>query len=175
MAPELMRGEAASVASDIYALGVLLFNLLTGKHPFEGENLLELKAAQQGGSPTRLMDERPDLPEQLAHAIERAMDFRPDQRYGSTGQMIAALSDAAGLTASSTESTGPVRLPQKRHWPLWAAVPAVLALLFLGAARCVCSRPAGQTDPWVRVHMPTIFRRSICWITITNPITSRMP
>jgi serine/threonine protein kinase/Tfp pilus assembly protein PilF len=127
MAPELIEGKAASVSSDLYALGALLFFLLTGKLPFEGDGFIQVREAQRAGSRIRLMDERPDLPEQMAHVIEKAMDPDPSQRFASAGQMIAALSEAAGLNSSSLISTAPV-VPPKRRWWLAAVAAGLLAL-----------------------------------------------
>src|SRR5262249_39185003 len=83
MAPELLAGKPASIATDIYAIGVLLFHLLTGKYPQR-----------------RLLDVRPDLPERLSHVVETAIDPDPAKRYASTGQLIAALSESVGITGA---------------------------------------------------------------------------
>lgn len=60
MAPELLSGQSASVASDIYALGILLFHLLTGKYPVDGENLQAIQSAHESGARRTLLDFRPD-------------------------------------------------------------------------------------------------------------------
>ena len=77
MAPELLAGAPASVATDVYAFGVLLFHVVTRKYPFDGENLSEVAAAHQSQLRHRLIDERPDLPEQLVRVIETAIDSDP--------------------------------------------------------------------------------------------------
>jgi tetratricopeptide (TPR) repeat protein len=133
MAPELLLGAAASVASDLYALGVLLFNLLTGKHPFEGGSYSDFKAVHESGPRLRLMDERPDLSEQLAAVIETATDVAPEKRYASAGLMIAALSEAAG-TGSAALERAIVATPAASHRRRWLmpalAIPALFAVLY---------------------------------------------
>jgi eukaryotic-like serine/threonine-protein kinase len=129
MAPELLAGAPASMATDIYSLGVLLFHLLTGKYPVDGSSTREIKSAHESGRRQTLLDVRPDLPEQLAHVVEIAANPDPSKRYRSTGQMIAALTEAAGLGPSTVESTE--RLVARRfRWGILAAVAAALAIPF---------------------------------------------
>jgi eukaryotic-like serine/threonine-protein kinase len=123
IAPELLRGEPASAASDLYALGVLLYHLAAGKHPFRETTPTALKAAHEAGFRPRLIDDRPDVPQPLAHVIETAMDPDPRKRFTSPGEMIAALSAAAGLGSVAT-ATRPA--PSKRRWLLAAVIALVL-------------------------------------------------
>ena len=62
MAPELVAGQPATIASDVYAIGVLLFHLLTGRYPVEGADLGKLRAAHASGARRTVLDVRPDLP-----------------------------------------------------------------------------------------------------------------
>jgi serine/threonine-protein kinase len=80
MAPELLEGGKASVASDLYGLGVLLFNLVTGTFPVVAEDLNNLKDAHRSGARRRLRDVRPDLPSSFIRAVERATDADPAKR-----------------------------------------------------------------------------------------------
>jgi len=129
MAPELLAGAPASIASDIYALGVLLFHLLTGKYPIDGSSISEIKSSHDSGRRQTLLDVRPDLPEQLARVVELAANPEPSKRYRSTGQMISALSEAVGLGPITIES---LQLPGPRPFRRWilAAVAAALAIVF---------------------------------------------
>src|SRR5260370_8916619 len=77
LAPELLASQPASVSSDIYALGVLLFHLVTAKYPVEGTNYRELKRAHEPGLRRSLMDERPDLPAQSVHVVKTAISPDP--------------------------------------------------------------------------------------------------
>ena len=100
MSPELLFGQPATIASDVYAIGVLLFFLLTGQYPVAGANLVMLREAHASGTRRTLLDVRPDLPEALAHVVERATSPEPQKRFASAGQMIVALSDVIGLARS---------------------------------------------------------------------------
>jgi serine/threonine protein kinase/Flp pilus assembly protein TadD len=97
MAPELLQGLPATIASDVYAVGVLLFHLLTAQYPVAGSDVRDLLAAHAAGRRQTLLDVRPDLPETLARVIDTAVSADPQKRFASTGLMIAALSDTIGF------------------------------------------------------------------------------
>lgn len=152
MAPELLAGAPASIATDIYSLGVLLFHLLTGKYPVDGSSIREIKSAHESGARQTLLDVRPDLPEQLAHVVEIAANPDPSKRYRSTGQMIAALTEAAGLGPATVEGKEQPRARRFRWWSL-AAVAAVAAILFaLPQVRNVFLAGKTSGQPIATVH-----------------------
>ena len=91
VAPEIFERARASAQSDIYALGVLLYYLVTATFPVEGKNLEELKQAHRVGRRRWLKDVRPDLPEFFVRAVERAIDPDPARRFASPGEMDRAL------------------------------------------------------------------------------------
>ena len=94
MAPETLLGRGASVASDVYSLGVLLFHLLTGRFPVEAESLAKLVRIHRDRDShprTSLRDHRPGLPVELTRIIERAIEPDPGRRFESAGEMERAL------------------------------------------------------------------------------------
>jgi len=91
LAPEVLRGNAASVASDLYGLGVALFHIATGSFPFRGRTLTEIRLAHQQGRRRRVVDERPELPAWLSGVIDRLADPHPQARFTSASQVEAAL------------------------------------------------------------------------------------
>ena len=130
MAPELIAGEPASVSSDIYALGILLFHLLTGKYPVDGNTFDAIRVAHEAGARQTLLDIRPDLPQPLAHVVETAAHADPAKRYKTAGQMISALTDAAGLGPVTLENLG--QIPAKSaSWrkPAWGIAGVLVAVL----------------------------------------------
>jgi serine/threonine protein kinase len=92
MSPELLRGEKASVQSDIYALGVLLYHLVTRCFPVEGSNLNEVHEAHQRGEATLLRDRRAGLLESFLATIERSLSTESVKRFTSVGHMAQSLS-----------------------------------------------------------------------------------
>src|SRR5204863_261297 len=77
MAPELFDGAGATVRSDIYSLGVLLFFLVTGSHPVPGRSLAEIRASHVAGRRRLLSDLRPDLPPHFVKIVECALAPAP--------------------------------------------------------------------------------------------------
>ena len=95
MSPEQIRGKPLDARSDIYALGIVAFEMFTGKLPFQGRNAQEMMIARLRGQPLKLRQLRPDASEGVEKALARAMDSSPDARYDT------ALQFADALTASN--------------------------------------------------------------------------
>jgi serine/threonine protein kinase/tetratricopeptide (TPR) repeat protein len=125
MAPELFEGQPASLRSDIYALGVLLYHLVTGSFPVEGASVKEISTAHSEGAVVLMTDARPDLPSTFARVIEKATAADPARRYTTAGQMNAA------LDATLVEEGHALR-PLKRRVLLSTAAVVLAAALGLG-------------------------------------------
>lgn len=130
ISPERLRGGEATAASDVWAVGVMLWEAFAGKHPFWGVPLPQVTAAIENGAPP-LVSERPDLPAPLLEVLARALDPRPERRPGAAE--LATL-----LREAPTRSRGRER-PQPRR-PRRAAPRA--------------SRPA-EAAPRVALHRRT--------------------
>jgi hypothetical protein len=90
MAPELFTGHAASRSTDVYAIGVLLYFLVSGEYPVSGRTIDEIKAAHRARHRTRLDERRLDLSEDYVRAVDRATAYDPAERHESA---IALLRD----------------------------------------------------------------------------------
>lgn len=101
LAPELLEGRLASVQSDIYSLGVLLYHLVTGGYPLPARTFVEAQQALAAGTRTRLRDARPDLPTHFVEVVDRALAPRPGDRFASAGDVESALHEAERLDAGS--------------------------------------------------------------------------
>lgn len=91
LAPEVLAGQAASVAADIYGCGVLLFFLLSGRFPVIAGSLEALSKAHAAGQSVSLSQYRPDLDPGLVHTIDRALHPDPARRHGSASELALAL------------------------------------------------------------------------------------
>jgi Protein kinase domain len=91
LAPEIFAGAAATAQSDIYAVGVLLYYLVSGNFPVRGSSVSALIDAHKRGERRRLRDERPALSERFVSIVERAIDPDPAKRFASAGEMDDAL------------------------------------------------------------------------------------
>jgi serine/threonine-protein kinase len=93
MSPEQIRGKPLDARSDIYALGIVAFEMLTGKLPFQGRNAQEMMIARLRGAPVALRQYRPDLAAALEKVLTRSMDANPDNRYPDAREFGRALLD----------------------------------------------------------------------------------
>lgn len=87
LAPEVFGGATATIATDIYSLGVFLYHLVTMKYPVEGETIDDVEAAHAQHRTTPLTDRRPDLPGGFERVVECALERDPARRYRSAGAM----------------------------------------------------------------------------------------
>lgn len=92
MAPEQLRLEKATNQCDLFALGVVAYELLTGKHPFEGSNLEAIQHRIQDSLPTPIQEFRADIPDIYQRIIDRALAKSPEHRYKSGADMAGDLS-----------------------------------------------------------------------------------
>jgi serine/threonine protein kinase len=107
LAPEQARGEPAGPASDLYALGVVAYQLMAGRLPYDAASLTDLARQQDASAPSRLDDVAPDVPPALAMAVARALHRDPDQRYADAAEMEDALRDGlrGRAPAPATDAT----------------------------------------------------------------------
>jgi serine/threonine-protein kinase len=141
LAPEQARGEEAGPAADLYSLGVVTYQLLSGRLPYEAGSLSELALRQQQEVPPRLDELNVDVPAALAEAVARALSLEPLGRYESAHAMAEALEagahgvapalapqSAAASTAATrvltpTESTRALRHPEPARVPRQPRAP----------------------------------------------------
>ena len=138
IAPEVLAGGPASAASDVYALGVLLFYLTTGAFPVHAASLEELRRTHRSGERRELRGLNPKLPASFARIVERALSPDPAARYASAAAMEADLRRVARGDAATAD--------QPSRWRGWiaagATAAAVLGLLAtLTPLRMLSSRP----------------------------------
>jgi predicted ATPase/serine/threonine protein kinase len=115
MAPEQWRGEAQDERTDVWAVGVVLFELLTGELPFPGSNLAELRARVTSAEPMPKVRERsPELPRQLEPLLAKALAKEPAQRFRSAGELREALA-AVEESLRAWHGEGRTGGPQRRQ------------------------------------------------------------
>ena len=100
LAPEQLDGVAASPRSDVYALGVVLYEALTGFKPFQGTTAMAVARAVAAGDHRPLDEVRPDLDPRLVAIVERALATDPARRFSSAADMATALSALSGGAAT---------------------------------------------------------------------------
>ncbi len=112
MAPEQVKGKRGDARTDIYSLGAILYEMLTGHPPFEGENALVIMNARLSGDPVAPRKLNPNLSPQIEEIILHAMERDPAKRYLSAAAMKQDLQDP-----QQVEVTGRVeRLQEPKQW-----------------------------------------------------------
>jgi eukaryotic-like serine/threonine-protein kinase len=123
MAPEQAKGRAVDKRSDIWAFGVLLFEMLAGSHPFRGETISEMIAAIIKDSPAWAVLPK-DLPPALHALLHRMLEKDPRRRLRDIGDARLVLEDVAAGTEADPVASAPVS-----RGPRWrAAAPAMFAI-----------------------------------------------
>jgi len=139
LAPEIFQGRQASVRTDLYGLGVLLYYLVTGSYPVRAATISELKDAHAKGAVVRLRDVRADLPTRFIQVVERATAVDPELRYPTAGafeaDLVRALDDASAPTSERRS-----RVSTRTKTLIAASIAALLVLGALGW-RAVTNRP----------------------------------
>jgi len=182
LAPERIAGEPASERSDLYSVGVLVYEALSGQRPFRGATPLALMRAIERGDAASLTALRPDVPAPLVAVVARSMALDPGRRFGSAPEMAAALESAATLDetvaidrrprdgttqplslpiAIVSEATVPTRASRVRSQAVAVGIGAVLAAIVLAAY-------ISHRDP----ARPTAPARVVATTTSSTPTTA---
>ena len=135
LAPEQIRGESVDARADLFALGTLLFEMLTAARAFEGAHVVETLHAILHDSPPDMLADRPDVAPALCAVLTRLLEKSPDARFQSTADLIAALEDP-GITNHDIKRSKP-RWFTRRAWvrarPAQWIAAAVLGVSLVGA------------------------------------------
>jgi Tol biopolymer transport system component len=164
MSPEQARGEEVDQRSDIFSLGIVLYEMVTGHRPFRGETVSHTMVAILEREPAPLSQYTPDAPEELQRAVSKALRKDRAERYQTMGELLAELREVreevsfrarqemhlSSGGASAEALRGVVAQTSTRsRWgraALWAAASAVaITALGFGAYRYVSSRRAAPT------------------------------
>lgn len=148
MAPEQIHGQPVDARTDVYALGIVAYEMLAGRPPFSGDHPTEVITAVLRREYADLVNLRPDISPELALVIARAMECYPNQRFANAEDMRTALDSWAGPAptaehvaewpAEEQETLVIERALKRRAWPRYASFAIIAALgLYAWPARDV--------------------------------------
>ena len=146
LAPEQARGEPTTPATDLYALAVVAFELLTGQRPFQADNPTA-EAAAHVHAEVPAVSERGDLPHELDPIFRRAMAKDPAERYPSSADFVSALREALRTAGATTREFVPGPAPTGKRFPLPALIGGGLlaaSLVGVGLAAALTRGDDGQ-------------------------------
>lgn len=130
MSPEQLRGASADARSDIWALGVLFYEMLTGRVPFQAETLESLFEMIKNTAYPRPSDFDPTIPKELEQVIARCLKKQPSARYQSVAELLNDISRLKEFCIDEKPGFMPTMLPQVQgHAKFLAAIATVLVLM----------------------------------------------
>ena len=141
MSPEQLCCAPVDHRTDLWSLGVVLFEMLTGAHPFRGGGDPAVLQAILHAEPESIATRRPDAPESLVRVVERALRKDPDERYGSADELLA------DLAASSAPAHSRSGRPRRRAWS-GARARAVVRRFRARAFAIIALAAIGATAFW---------------------------
>ena len=158
LSPEQAQGERAGPASDLYALAVVAYELLSGHRPFESESPTAEAVAHVNASVPSIADGRDDLPPALDGVFRRALAKDPAARYGSAAEFVSALRDALG---GPSETPVTPQGAQRRRFLLPAALLVGAAAVGAAIAAIVTAGGAPGTRTVAGSGQTTTVRQTV--------------
>ena len=145
MSPEQAEGKDVDHRSDIFSLGILLHQMITGRRPFGGGSTAAILVSLLRDTPPLVNAVRPDVPAQLARMIQRCLEKNPARRYQSVADLRADLVD---LQQDLNSGIGPAAPPaaRSRRWA-YAVAAAMAAVALVGAWAWLANRDAADSSP----------------------------
>ncbi len=135
IAPEQAQGQRVDEHTDVYSLGVVLYEMLTNEVPFPGENFVAVAMRHINEEPPSIRDKRPDVSPRFEAAVQRAMAKRPEDRFQTMAdfcrELEAILAEAQGSTVVAPAIAKRPRTPRRGANP-WPIILALVTLIAIG-------------------------------------------
>ena len=132
MSPEQALGKPVDSRSDLFSLGSVLYEMLTGRRPFEGDNAIAVMHGILKDDPPELRALLPDIPPALERVVRRCLEKAPEERFQSAGELVFALETLLLEPATATAVPSPVAHRRPFRWAYAAALLAAVGGLAAG-------------------------------------------
>src|SRR5712671_5518144 len=154
MSPEQATGEKVGTRSDIYSLGIVLYEMLAGHVPFEGESAQSVLMKQATADPEPIRSVRRSVPAELATVLDRMLAKDPGARFPTAAALSAALVEASPAAARDRVDVPPGALKAAAKSVMGAGIAASLGLGVLVVGSVVVSGMVLDASPKVRITAP---------------------
>lgn len=145
LAPEALAGGPASVRSDVYSVGVLLYHLITGSYPVPRRSLEEIRRSHEEGKRVSLLALRPHLPDRFVSIVERALAKDAEARYATVHEMAIALIAVRDRLTPRARARGPSLLVAG------ALAGAIVLLIWWSAPGRSRGAPVSEPGDWMQI------------------------
>lgn len=159
MSPEQAEGRAVDSRSDLFSLGIVLFEMATGQRPFTGDTNMSILSAIMRDAPRPIAQLRPDHPRELARIVKRALQKDPEQRYQTAKdlrndlQLLKAELDSGELVGVSAGTVHRARQPRSVRWIFVAGTAVVLMAAAAIAGYLASQRAPRSPHPFERFNV----------------------
>jgi eukaryotic-like serine/threonine-protein kinase len=169
MSPEQAEGKPIDARSDLFSLGVVLFEMATGQRPFTGDTNMSVISAILRDTPKSVSDLKAGLPPELGRIIRRALAKDPERRYQTAKDLrndleeLKASLDSGELTATAPQS----RSTLSRRW--WAAALATVAAVLVGAGAYLWRQTDDSPTPFERLEVRRLTTTGTALLAAISP------
>jgi Tol biopolymer transport system component len=154
MSPEQVEGKDVDGRSDIFSLGAVLYEALTGKRAFEGKSQLSVASAILEREPAPISTVKPLTPPALDHAIRKCLEKIPEERWQSASDLASELKWVTESGSQAGVPTSAVAVRKKREGLAWAMAAVACAIALLALATAYLRLPNTRPPPMISSLLP---------------------